>query len=122
TVDVFQYYPYYLIADVVVSCSDEEIFPLHLLEAMAMKKAVIGTNVFATNEVIEHDENGYLCTQGDVTALAQRFDCLINKPEFFDLYGRRSLEIIYEKFQFRKIASQFENLMRESIVCDAKSV
>src|SRR5262249_42424143 len=41
TNDVFQYYPVYLVSDVCVSCSTQEIFPQTLLEAMAMKKAVV---------------------------------------------------------------------------------
>ncbi len=114
--DVFQYYPTYLISDAVVSCSTEEVFPLTILEAMAMKKAVIGTNVFSTNEVIEHDENGYLVDAGDESALAGKINFLVDKPDYLDFFARRSLEIVYEKFQFRKIAVRLEELLRESIV------
>ena len=116
TQDVFQYYPVYLISDVVVSCSTEEVFPLTTLEAMAMKKAVIGTNVFSTNEVIEHDENGFLVSPGNSKELAERMKFLIEKPDFMDFFARRSLEIVYEKFQFRKIATRLEELLRESVV------
>lgn len=116
TEDVFQYYPYYLIADVCVSCSVDEVFPLTTLEAMTMKKTVIGTQVFSTSEVIEQDENGYLVAPGDVTELAEKMDFLVKKPEFRDFFGRRSLEIIYEKFQFRKVVIRLEDLVRESIV------
>ena len=116
TDDVFQYYPYYLIADVCVSCSADEVFPLTTLEAMAMKKTVIGTQVFSTTEVIEQDENGYLLPPGDVNELAEKMDFLVKKPEFRDFFGRRSLEIIYEKFQFRKVVTRLEDLLRESIV------
>jgi glycosyltransferase involved in cell wall biosynthesis len=114
--NVFQYYPFYLISDVVVSCSTEEIFPLTTLEAMAMKKAVIGTNVFSTSEVIEPEENGFLLTTGDEKDLAERMTFLIQKPDYLDFFARRSLEIVYEKFQFRKIAKRLEDLLRESIV------
>ncbi|HJZ10769.1 MAG TPA: glycosyltransferase, partial [Acidobacteriota bacterium] len=96
--DPTQYYPYYLIADVCVSCSEAEPFPLSTLEAMAMKKAVIGTDVFGSNEVIQNDENGFLTTPRDVSELAQRFQFFIEQPEFCDFFGRSSLEIVYEKF------------------------
>jgi glycosyltransferase involved in cell wall biosynthesis len=116
TQDVFQYYPIYLLSDVIVSCSTEEVFPLSILEAMATKKAVIGTNVFSTREVIEQDENGFLVKSGDEKELAERMNFLIEKPEVTDFFARRSLEIVYEKFQFRKIAVRLEELFRESIV------
>ena len=116
TQDVFQYYPFYLLSDVIVSCSTEEVFPITILEAMATKKAVIGTNVFSTREVIEQDENGFLVTSGDEKELAERIHFLIQKPDFTDFFARRSLEIVYEKFQFRKIAVRLEELLRESIV------
>ncbi|MCI0605722.1 glycosyltransferase [bacterium] len=116
TQDVFQYYPFYLLSDVIVSCSTEEVFPLTILEAMATKKAVIGTKVFGTREVIEHDENGFLVKSGDEKELAERIEFLIQKPDYVDFFARRSLEIVYEKFQFRKIAVRLEELLRESIV------
>ncbi len=116
TQDVFQYYPFYLLSDVTVSCSTEEVFPLTILEAMATKKAVIGTNVFSTREVIEQDENGFLVASGDEKELAERMQFLIQKPDYMDFFARRSLEIVYEKFQFRKIAVRLEELLRESIV------
>ena len=114
--DVFQYYPFYLISDAIVSCSSEEVFPLTMLEAMAMKKAVIGTAVFGADDVIEQDENGFLSAPGNDKELADRLKFLIEKPDYLDFYARRSLEIVYEKFQFRKIAIRLEELMRESIV------
>ena len=108
--DVFQYYPIYLISDAIVSCSTTEVFPLTILEAMAMKKAVIGTNVFSTNEVIEQDENGFLISPVDDQELAERLNFLIEKTDYLDFFARRSLEIVYEKFQFRKVAIRLEGI------------
>jgi hypothetical protein len=116
TQNVFQYYPFYLLSDVIVSCSTEEVFPLTTLEAMAMKKAAIGTDVFSTREVIEEDENGFLVAPDDEKALTEKMEFLVQKTDFLDFFARRSLEIVYEKFQFRKIATRLEDLLRESIV------
>lgn len=116
TNDVTQYYSVHLISDVNVSCSMEEVFALSILEAMCMKKPILATRVFSSNEIVEEDENGYLTQPGDVAELADRIDFLANTTEVRDFFGRRSLEIIYEKFQFRKIAARLEDLLRESIV------
>ncbi|HSE39184.1 MAG TPA: glycosyltransferase, partial [Acidobacteriota bacterium] len=54
----FDRYPYYWISDLCVSCSTKEVFPIATLEAMGFKKAVIGTRIFRTQEVIHEDGNG----------------------------------------------------------------
>ena len=47
-------------ADIFVLPSLWEAFPIALLEAMSMGKAVIGTNVDGTPEIIENEKNGLL--------------------------------------------------------------
>jgi glycosyltransferase involved in cell wall biosynthesis len=47
-------------ADIFVLPSLWEAFPIALLEAMSMGKAVIGTNVDGTPEIITHEKNGLL--------------------------------------------------------------
>jgi glycosyltransferase involved in cell wall biosynthesis len=116
TSDVFQYYPVYLMSDVCVSCSTEEVFPLALLEGMAMKKAIVATRVISNIAVVEEEENGYLVESGNLMQMTEAFDLLVKGPELRDFFGRRSLEIIYEKFHYRKIATRFEDLLRETIV------
>ena len=41
-------------------------FQLAILEAMAFKKAVIGTRVFSTNEIIQDGDNGFLVNPNDL--------------------------------------------------------
>lgn len=61
---------YYQMCDVFViprpsNISTETIVPLKLLEAMAMERPVLGSNVGGIAEVIKHGENGYLYNKGD---------------------------------------------------------
>lgn len=112
--DPLQYYPYIWVSDFCVSCSTQETFPLAVLEAMAFKKAVIGSNVFSTNEVMEDEENGYL--YDDLSGLCDRMQLLVEKPDLREALARRSLEIVYEKFQFKKIVGRLEDLLRETII------
>jgi len=112
--DAFQYYPFLWMSDICVSCSTEETFPLTVLEAMAFKKAVIANNVFSTNEVVEHEENGFLITGHQ--ELVQAMLEMIDHADLRDAFARRSLEIVYEKYQFKKIATRLEDLLRETVV------
>lgn len=109
-------YPYYWISDVCVTCSDSETFPMTALEAMAFKKPVIGPNVFAVNEVIEHEENGYLFNPEDPSELAYWMEWLATKKDLIDALGRISFEMAMEKFAMKKSALRMERFLRESIV------
>jgi glycosyltransferase involved in cell wall biosynthesis len=62
---------YYQMCDVFViprpsNISTETIVPLKLLEAMAMERPVLGSNVGGISEVITHGENGYLYKKDDI--------------------------------------------------------
>jgi glycogen synthase len=62
---------YYQMCDVFViprpsNISTETIVPLKLLEAMAMEKSVLGSDVGGIAEVIKHGENGYLFKKGNI--------------------------------------------------------
>ena len=46
--------------------STETLIPLKLLEAMAMEKPVLGSNVGGIGEVITHGQNGYLFQKGNI--------------------------------------------------------
>ena len=61
---------YYQMCDVFViprpsNISTEMIVPLKLLEAMAMERPVLGSDVGGIAEIIKHGENGYLFNKGD---------------------------------------------------------
>jgi glycosyltransferase involved in cell wall biosynthesis len=58
-------------SDIFVLPSLWEGLPIGLLEAMAMGKAIIATEVDGTREVIRHNENGILIKTADRNALAE---------------------------------------------------
>lgn len=109
-------YPYHWISDICVSCSNEEIFPISILESMAFKKAVIATRISNVVEVVEHEGNGYLIDPGNVAELTNRIEELAVKKDLAEAFGRRSLEIVMERFTLQKTAKALENYLRETIV------
>lgn len=109
-------YPYLWISNVFVSCSNAEVYPHLVLEAMAFKKAVVATDVPGTREVMENASNGFLYGVGHAEELAQRLEELIQNIPLLDDYARRSFEIVMEKYHIKKIATRLENLLREGIV------
>lgn len=109
-------YPYFWISDVCVSCSTEETFPLAVLEAMAFKKAVVGTRVYRINEIIQDSGNGFLVNPNDPIDLADKLESIALDRDYAEALGREGLELAMEKFALKKIATRFERYLRESIV------
>ena len=61
---------------------------VNLLEAMAMGKPVIATDVGEQREIIDHDIDGYLVSPGDVKEMAARILQLLTNPEALDQMSR----------------------------------
>jgi glycosyltransferase involved in cell wall biosynthesis len=83
---------YYSIIDVAVfprkpSAVTETVSPLKPLEAMAMGKPVVASNVAALAEMVVDGETGLLFQKGDVTALASTLARLSHDPALADRLG-----------------------------------
>lgn len=68
--------------DIFVISSYHEGIPMALLEAMAMKKAVVATKVGGLREVIEDGVSGLLVEPGNPQALAMACVKFLDKPEY----------------------------------------
>ncbi len=70
-------HPDVLKAEFLVLSSDHEGFPMVLIEALALGRAVIATDcATGPNEIIEHEQNGLLVPVDDIPALAAAMDRL----------------------------------------------
>ncbi len=58
----------------------EMVSPMKPLEAMAMKKAVLASNVRALSEMISQNKTGLLCEKGEVASLTEQLKRLIIDP------------------------------------------
>ena len=67
--------------NVIVLPSYREGFPVSLLEASAMKCALIASDVGANAELVEDGKNGYLIKKGDCDSLYESMKKCIENPE-----------------------------------------
>ncbi|MEK7725839.1 MAG: glycosyltransferase family 4 protein [Nitrospirota bacterium] len=89
---------FYAAADIVVLPSHSDGFPYVVLEALAMGKPVIATDVNGVPEVIEHMKTGLLVQARDVTALADAIQSLLAHPERATQLGSAGRAVVQERF------------------------
>ncbi len=101
-------------ASVFVFPSYNEAQSLVVIEALSARLPVITTPVGALPDLVVEDENGYLVTPGDASALADRIENLLASPE-----RRRKLgESSYARYRELFTLDQFEKKI-VSILSDA---
>jgi glycosyltransferase involved in cell wall biosynthesis len=96
-------------ADIFVLPSLWEGLPIGLLEAMAMGKAIIASDVDGTGEVLKHGENGLLVQTGQlVPSLAEALVQLGRDREMQKRFQQRAVETISGRFAVERMAREIE--------------
>jgi glycosyltransferase involved in cell wall biosynthesis len=98
-------------ADVLVLPSYREGVPRSVLEAMAMGKAVITTDVPGCRETVEHEKNGLLVPPKDVDALKRAMEFMITHPDRRTEMGREGRNIAEKRFDVRIVNDQIFRAM-----------
>lgn len=75
-----------------------------LLEAMAMRKAIIATPTDGTKEVIEHQKNGLLVPFNDVNGLANTVEVFFKDRQLMDNCAVNARKFVAERFNAKRVA------------------
>lgn len=94
------------LADIVVLPSYREGTPRVLLEAAAMGKPLVATDVPGCREVVQDNVNGLLVRVQDPSALAQALLDLLKQPERADEMGRAGRLMVEEEFCVHKVVER----------------
>jgi glycosyltransferase involved in cell wall biosynthesis len=89
--------------------SHREGLPRSIIEAMAMEKPIIATNIRGCREEVFNEENGYLVEKNNVDELTRSMKEMISNPELVKQFGTRSREIAEELFDE-------ENVLKKQII------
>ena len=90
-----------------------EPFGMVVLEAMAQKKAVIGSRAGGVIEMVLEGETGYTFPPGDWKTLATRIVELLENPELRARMGERGYTRLMTSFTERQYMSQIHSAYRE---------
>lgn len=107
-------YPYLNKSDVFVMSSHYEGYPLALVEALTLGKAIIATNCTGPKEALDNGKYGLLVEPGNVEQLAAAIRELVNNPEKIKHYQKLSL-IRAEVFDFNKNMNRIEEIIKNHV-------
>ena len=97
---------YILDATVCVFPSFAEALPVSWIEAMALQKPVVASNIGWANEIIEDGLNGFLVHPKQHQQFAQRIIEVLESPELQKKMGSNARKKIVEKFSVEVVAKQ----------------
>ena len=99
--------------DVAVLPSYREAQGLSVLEAMALSRPVIASNVGGIPEMIEEGVSGLMVPPGDCDALAGAIVRLLSDHPLADMLAKRGHDLVHERFCIELMTSSIESLYDE---------
>ena len=77
-----------------------------LLEAMAMKKAIVVTPTDGTKEIIKDGYNGLIVDYNAPQELADAYINYITTPKIINTFGNQAYELVNERFNSQRVADE----------------
>ena len=105
--------------DLLVLPSFSENLPMVILEAFAHGVPVVSTPVGAIPEIVDHGRNGLLVAAGDVSALADALEQLIEDHDLRRNLGQAARRDHAERFEIGSYVTQLVAIWRQSQACPA---
>lgn len=100
-------------SDIFTLPSYREGLPRSIIEAMAMGKPIIATNIRGCREEVIEGVNGLLCKSKSVESLATSLESLIRDTEKICEYGIASRRIFLEEFEEQKVLNRQLNIFNQ---------
>lgn len=98
-------------SEIFILPSYTEGFPNVVLEAMALKKAIIATNVGAIPDMLS-DNCGVLIEKGNAVSIEKAIEKLILDPSERIELGKRAYSKVYSEYNLEKIFEEYSKLWR----------
>lgn len=96
-------------SDIVTLVSKHEGLPRCIMEAMAVGKPVVATNVRGNRDLVEHGRTGFLVELGDVEGLTRALEQLIADPELRTRMGEAARQKIQD-YSLDRVLDEMEEI------------
>lgn len=101
----------FALCDIIAVPSLFEGMPNIVLEAMALKKPVIGTDIQEIAELVEDGKNGFLVPVRDNSSeITGKIIALLQNPELCKSMGERGYNIVRERFSLELMVKGYEDI------------
>jgi glycosyltransferase involved in cell wall biosynthesis len=94
--------------DIIVLPSYREGFPRTLMEAAAMSKPTIATDISGCREAVVDGRNGFLVPMKDSRSLAEKISLLLREPALAGQLGAQGRALAEERFDERKVIERLK--------------
>jgi glycosyltransferase involved in cell wall biosynthesis len=101
--------------DIAILTSEAEGCSNSVLEAMALAKPVVATDVGGNRELVSHGESGFLVPAGDAEAIAQAILYLVRNSEVARAMGHRARERVITRFSVERMVQQYQTLYEQTL-------
>lgn len=112
----------YAKSDLVVLPSWREGLSRSLIEAAAMERPIITTNVPGCRDVVDHGRSGLLVPPHDAVALQLAIILLIEQPDLGFRLGREARRKVVSEFEVSLVNESTLNIYRSMLPLDSKPV
>ncbi len=113
---------YYRRASIFCLPTKREPFGIVFLEALAHQLPIIGTDIGAIPDFVEHGANGYLIPPFDVPALTEALLNLLGDPDQCKRFGLRGKTHIFTRYNWDSVATAMASHMQHAFEANAVAV
>lgn len=103
-------------SDIALLCSEKEGVPRAIMEAMALQKPVVATDVAGTRELVVDGKTGFLVSLGDTGAMAEKVKLLAEDANMRKQMGSCGLKRVSEHFNEVKVADLLHEFYMSSVL------
>jgi glycosyltransferase involved in cell wall biosynthesis len=97
-----------------------DVFPTVIMEAMSAARPVVSTRLAGIPELVVHEETGFLVQPGDMMALVEALEQLIQNPELRLRYGRAGRMRIEQHFRIEQTIRPLIELLQRTCIAPPK--
>lgn len=121
-VEFFGYVPHDEIFGMINSCkilvqpSLTEVSPIVVLEALALGKVVIGSNLSGLAELLGFGKYGVLFKTGNASDLAKKIKTLLESESLRKVYGQRGQRYVFQNFSIEKQANRLLSIYEKHLM------
>lgn len=95
-----------------ISTARYEGLPFSIIEAMALKKALVVTDCDGNRDLVKNNENGFIIKEEDESLFAEKIIDLLKTNEKRERFGQESYKLFASNYNIEKNITQLENIYK----------